>query len=171
MENELTDANRKSIDAINDQVDQIRDLCYDETAPQGQSSESPGGQNAENVLDWEQLISRIVDEELVEEIMPVCIEDNRERLKMLAAAVENADSKQVKSYAHSIKGSAANMGAKQLSEIAYRLEHMASQDDLSEAEELLQKITTEFEKLELFVSKPDWIEIAKSSNKEQVKQP
>jgi signal transduction histidine kinase/DNA-binding response OmpR family regulator len=170
MENEPTDTSRKAIDAINDQVDKIRELCSDETASQVQSAEPTGEKSTENVLDWEQLISRIVDEELVDEIMPICVEDNRERLKMLAEAVENGDSKQVKSYAHSIKGSVANMGAKQLSEAAHRLELMASQGDLSEAEELLQKITTEFDKFVSFVSKPDWIEIAKnqSNSKEQV---
>jgi CheY-like chemotaxis protein len=170
MENELTDASQKAIDAMKDQVDQIIELCSDETTPQVQSTEPTGEKSTEDVLDWAQLISRIVDKELVDEIMPICVKDNRERLKMLAAAVENGDSKQVKSYAHSIKGSVANMGAKQLSEAAYRLEQMASQEDLSEAETLLQKITTEFDKFVSFVSKPNWIEIAKnqSSSKEQV---
>ena len=51
--------------------------------------------------------------------------------------------------------------AKKLSEIAYHLEQMASQEDLSRAEELLQGIKTEFGRFESFVSKPDWIETAK----------
>ncbi|MHC4425094.1 MAG: Hpt domain-containing protein [Planctomycetota bacterium] len=172
MKEEPTDTSEKAIDAMKNQVDQIREHCCDQTASQTQSAEPTGDRSVENVVDWAQLISRIVDEDLVEEIMPVCVADNRERLKMLAEAVEKADTKEVKSNAHAIKGSAANMGAKRLSEVAYRLEHMASQDDLSQAQELLQKIRTEFEKFESFVSKPNWIEIAKnqSDSKKQVEQ-
>jgi hypothetical protein len=42
---------------------------------------------------------------------------------------------------------------------------MASQEDLAKAEELLEQIKTEFGKLELFVSQPDWIEIARQQAK------
>jgi hypothetical protein len=35
---------------------------------------------------------------------------------------------------------------------------------LSEAEELLKDITSEFHRLEEFVSKPDWIEMAKEQS-------
>jgi signal transduction histidine kinase/CheY-like chemotaxis protein/HPt (histidine-containing phosphotransfer) domain-containing protein len=164
IKNEPTDTSGETIDAVKDHVDRIGELCSGQAASQAPPAGPPADGSVENVIDWAQLIGRIVDEELVEEIMPVCVADNRERLKMLTAAVETHDAKEVKSCAHAIKGSAANMGAKRLSEVAHRLERMASQEDLSEAEELLQRIRTEFEKLESFVSMPNWIETAKNRN-------
>ncbi len=164
MKSKPTNASHKAIDSMKEQVDQMSRFFCDEPASQTQRAEPPGDEKAENVIDWAQLIGRIVDEELVAEIMPVCVEDNKERLKMLAEAVEKADSENVKSCAHAIKGSSANLGAKRLSELARLLEHRASVSDLSQAQELLQKITVEFERFQAFVSKPDWIETAKNQD-------
>ncbi len=99
--------------------------------------------------------------------MPVFVEDNTKRLEELGSAVKKANAGDVKVHAHTIKGSAGNVGAVRLSEIAARLEQMALKEDLSQAEELLQDITAEFNKVQAFVSKQDWIETAKerSANK------
>ena len=43
-------------------------------------------------------------------------------------------------------------------------------EDLSNAGELLERIKTEFAKFELFVSQPDWIQIAKQQANNKVKQ-
>ena len=53
------------------------------------------------------------------------------------------------------------MGAAKLSELARQLEAMELEGALSKAQTLLNDIISEFHKLEEFVSKPDWIEIAK----------
>ena len=161
MKSERTNTSRKTIDSMKDQVDQMSRLLCDEPASQVHLAEPPGDEKPESVIDWAQLIGRIVDEELVAEVMPACVEDNKERLKMLTEAVEKADRENIKSCAHAIKGSSANLGARRLSELACLLERRASQSDLSQAKELLQKITAEFQKFLAFVSRPDWIEIAK----------
>ena len=114
-----------------------------------------------DVIDWPQVMSRIGDEGLIGEVMPICVADNKERLEALAAAVESGDAAEIKMCAHAIKGSSANVGAMGLSDAAYVLERMASEDDLSKAGDVLKKIKEEFEKLEAFVSKPDWIETVK----------
>ncbi|MFH1717314.1 MAG: response regulator, partial [Planctomycetota bacterium] len=170
MKSEQTETRPNTIDSLRDQAEQMSELCCDRAIPTLQSEGPSGESTVGSPIDWAQMISRIVDEDLVAEIMPVCITDNAERVKKLAEAVEKADSEAVKSFAHAIKGSSANMGAKRLSEVAYSLERMSSQGDLSEAAELLEKIQTEFERLESFVSKPDWIETAKSrgGNTDQV---
>ena len=149
---------------MTDQVDKMSRLLFDEPAVQSRHIEIRGAKSDDNVVDWKQLIGRIVDEKLVAEIMPVCVDDNRDRLKTLATAVEMDDCENVKSCAHSIKGSTANLGAKRLSKLAHRLENMASQGDLSQARELLKKIRAEFERFESFVSNPNWIEIAKKQS-------
>ena len=113
------------------------------------------------IIAWHQLIMRIGDEELVRELMPVCVQDNRSRLESLREVVEAKDAANIKLYAHAIKGSTANLGAEPLSDAARRLERMAAADDLSQAEALLEAIRTQFERFEAFVSRPDWVEIAK----------
>ena len=140
----------ESINAVKNEVDELNNTI--------RTTES---QDDEEIIAWERLMARGLDEQLIEKIMPTCIEENRKRLERLTSAVKKANAKDVRLYAHAIKGSAGNVGAVRLSEIASRLERMALEDDLSEAEELLQKISTEFNKLRSFVSKPDWIEIAK----------
>ena len=160
MKSEQPNASHKAIDSITDQVDEMsRILCDPDAA--SETTDEGRRATAENVIDWKQLIGRIVDEDLVAEIMPVCVEDNRERLRMLAIAVQEAEGENVKGYAHAIKGSAANLGAKRLSELALRLEHMASQGDLSQARQLTEAMETEFQRFEAFVSQPNWMEIAK----------
>jgi len=148
-------------DSVRSEVDEFSEPCSDAAVLEALSTGPVGTQDSEEVIDWAQVMSRIVDEELIEEVMPACVVENRERLEMLTAAVQAADAKEVKLYAHAIKGSAANLGARGLSDAAFNLEHMASQEDLSKAGELLQDIRTEFNKLESFVSEPGWMEIAK----------
>lgn len=116
----------------------------------------------EPVIAWDRLISRIVDEDLARELMPACVQDNRARLESLHEAVEARDAGGVKSYAHAIKGSAANLGAERLSQAARRLEHMATVQDLSSAEECLEEIQAEFARFEAFVSQVNWIELART---------
>jgi len=135
-----------------------------ENAAKHQTAQSPDladEQDDEEIIAWDRLIARGFDEQLIEKIMPTCIENNREHLEKLTSAVKKADAGDVELCAHAINGSAGNMGAARLSEIAARLELMAREQDLSDADELLQNITIEFKKLQAFVSNPDWIEIAK----------
>ena len=116
---------------------------------------------SEPVIDWPRLIRRIVDEDIAREIVPLCVEDNRERIEMLAHAVKDGNAGEVRLYAHAMKGSTANISTVRLPQIAERLEQMAGRDDLSRADQLLREIKSEFARLESLVSNPDWIEVAK----------
>lgn len=119
-------------------------------------------QLSNKVIDWNQLMDRGFDEEIVMNVVPICIDDNRERLPLLSEAIDNNDSDRVRLYAHSFKGSAANIGALNLSAAAGLLEDAAEQHDLSDAGRLFTKIEAEFARLEQFVSSPDWIDKLKS---------
>ncbi len=135
----------------------------DESHASGSGGESPASSEVDDVvvIEWDLLISRIVEEDLARELMPICLEDNKTRLALLIEAVQAHDAANAKLYAHSIKGSAANLGAERLSQAALELERLAGQGDLSEADECLQRIQTEFERFEAFVSQGDWIAKAK----------
>jgi len=151
----------EKVDSVSSEVARLSELCSNETAAEVRSTGPPETRNPEEIIDWAQVMSRVEEEDQVKEIMPVFVTDNRERLKMLTEAVEQADLNEVKLHAHAIKGSAANVGAIQLSDAALSLEDMASQENLSMTGELLGNIKAEFERFESFVSNPDWIEMAK----------
>jgi PAS domain S-box-containing protein len=115
----------------------------------------------EKIVDWAQVTANGLDEQSIKEIIPTYIKDNKEHLRELITAVKKGKAKDVKSHAHAIKGAGRNMGAAKLSELARQLEAMELEGALSKAETLLNDVISEFHKLEEFVSKPDWIEIAK----------
>jgi len=115
----------------------------------------------EEVIDWSSLRERIPDEKEIEKIIPVFLGENGKLLGILVAAMRASRTREVKVYASALRGSAANIGANRLAEVAHRLEIMARQKDLSVAETLLQEIITEFERLESFVSNPNWMDVAK----------
>jgi len=123
-----------------------RDAAGSEAVTPEEAGEAP-------VIAWGQLIDRVGDENLVRELMPICLKDNKVRLDSLSEAVAAKDVGNVKLYAHAIKGSSANLGLESLAQAARRLEHMAASDDLTQAEVCLEMIRAEFERFEEFVSR------------------
>jgi HPt (histidine-containing phosphotransfer) domain-containing protein len=96
--------------------------------------------------------------------MPTYLANNKEHLQMLISAVNAANATDIVSHAHAIKGAGRNLGVVQFSRVAMQLETMARQGDLSKKDELLKSIIFEFDRVEKFVSKPDWVETAKKSS-------
>ena len=161
MRQEPTGTNGKEIHSTIEQADRMsRPTCDKSVAETAPSDMAARPEREECVVDFKWLINRIEDEEIVEQIMPLCIDDNRRNLEMLGEAVSRGDSEKIRNRAHSIRGSAVNMGAVRLAGPAGRLECLALKGDLSEADDLLGQIRTEFEKLEAFVANPNWIEEA-----------
>jgi len=60
------------------------------------------------------------------------------------------------------------MGATRLSEKAYHLECAGEERDMVTAVVFLEQVKDEFEKVRLFLSKDDWIEIAKQEENKHV---
>lgn len=115
----------------------------------------------EVVIDWAKITAGGLDEQIIGEVMPTYLTESRKHLQELTSAVAASNAKDVKLHAHAMKGAGRNLGISGLSEAAGQLETVAADGDLSKAQELLKKVTDEFEKFEKFVSRPDWIEIAK----------
>jgi HPt (histidine-containing phosphotransfer) domain-containing protein len=118
----------------------------------------------EVIINWAKVLANGIDEQLIKELMPTYLESNKEHLKKLISAVKETNATDIVSHAHAIKGAGRNLGVVQLSKVAMQLETMARQGDLSKAEELLKSIIFEFDRLEKFVSQPEWVEIAKKSS-------
>jgi len=126
-----------------------------------QARTGPQTSAEQRVINWADLMERLGDEEVINEVIPIFLEDNGERMAKLAEAVQAGMAEDVKLYAHSIKGAAANVGAEGLSALAYRLECAGRQKDMATAVTLLRDVEAEFEKVVKFLSEPNWAETAK----------
>jgi two-component system sensor histidine kinase/response regulator len=158
MENESLSEQANSVES---QIDDLAKLCSSPVSQESNLKEPAGIEDNKEILNWEELIGRLEDEELIKEIVPIFLNDNKERLDMLTKAVKAGDAKAIKLYAHAVKGAGRNIGAKQLSDIAHCLECAGRENDMEAAVSLFDKLKAELEKVMTFLSRTDWIEIAK----------
>jgi HPt (histidine-containing phosphotransfer) domain-containing protein len=87
-------------------------------------------------------------QDIMEEEYPLLLDtfiaDSEERLRLLHAALENADAHELRLAAHSFKGSCSNMGAPLLAQLCKQLEDESSQNVLDDAPDVLEQIEREF---------------------------
>jgi HPt (histidine-containing phosphotransfer) domain-containing protein len=83
----------------------------------------------------------------VTEIIDLFLRDTPSRLEEATAALNRRDSAGVQAAAHTLKGSANNLGARRLGAAAGRLENQASTGRWALIEELLRAATTELQAL------------------------
>ena len=127
--------------------------------------EVPGTRLDTSVIDWNDLMHRCSDdEELAAIVTEAFFIDNPKYLEDLRREIENGNPIEARSCAHTLKGSAAAIGAQVLSDAAQQLEMVAKNSDLSNAEQLLCNIEQEFERLKSFLAKTDWMKIAKENS-------
>ncbi|PTN38427.1 response regulator [Desulfonatronum sp. SC1] len=91
------------------------------------------------------------DRDLLEEVITGFLEQARHQLDLLDRAAVRGDTGTLTREAHAIKGGAANLTAKSLSEVAARLERGARADDLEEAAPLVARLRHELERLNGYV--------------------
>jgi len=117
------------------------------------------------VIDWPELEDRIGDEQLIKEIISGFLADNTKRVELLTEAVKAANLEDIKMLSHALKGSAATVAAKPLSQAACQLNLAAKANNLETPESLLADIQAEFDKLKTLLAQPDWIQIVKEKTK------
>jgi HPt (histidine-containing phosphotransfer) domain-containing protein len=105
------------------------------------------------VFDWDGLVYRLMgDEALAEEIIGDFLKQIPINLDALKQSLDKNDALQVKREAHVIKGSAGNIGAVVLQEIAEKIEKAGDLEDLIKAKLFI----TEFDaQLEIFKKELD----------------
>jgi PAS domain S-box-containing protein len=113
------------------------------------------------VINWAKIAAGGLDEQVLIEIMPSYLHDQKEHLQALISSVKTGNAKDVALHVHAIKGAGRNLGVTRMTDIAASLESQAQQGDLSQAEELVKEIMFEFSRFEKFVSQSNWIEKAK----------
>lgn len=84
------------------------------------------------------------DEELIRIVLDAFVQEVPELIENMKTAIGQEEAETVRSYAHALKGSAANVNADILKEIALRLEQDATRGDLSSSLRMLSDVEKAF---------------------------
>ena len=82
------------------------------------------------------------------ELIELFLRDTRPRLRKMEAALAGKDVLALVAAAHSLKGSASNLGARRLASLCANLEREAKTQELSEAANILLDVKSEFQQVE-----------------------
>lgn len=89
------------------------------------------------------MLREVMDDEF-SDLMQVYIDDSRQRLPLLAQALQQQDAQQLRELAHSFKGASSNISANVLAQLCYQLETAAREDKLAGAGSLIAQIEAEY---------------------------
>ena len=104
--------------------------------------------SAEQPLDRDAALDRLGgDDELLQELIGLMLEQSRELVGDIGAALDRGDAEVVCRAAHTIKGSAANLEAGPLRDTAGALEDLARSGSLAGAEAACAAMNVELERL------------------------
>jgi CheY-like chemotaxis protein/HPt (histidine-containing phosphotransfer) domain-containing protein len=159
----LSEGNRdmnQRIDSVKSDVEQLNQLCSETSTANTTPAEPVDEQHGEIPVDFA-IIRKIYDDEnVLKETVKVFLEDAPHTIELLAEAIVARDSKNVKMYAHKLRGLARHVAARKLSDMLYPLETKAREGQLEGSETLFAEIRIEFDKLKSFLSQPNWNESA-----------
>ena len=156
-----SDTTGEKTEPIESGTDQQADHCSDQALQKPGMDEDCGNEEIKGILNWDRLMARLGDEELIWEVVPIFLQDNRERLEELEKAMEIRDAEAIKRCAHAIRGAGRNVGAQQLAKVAFDLECAGREGDIDASVALFDTIKAELEKVMTFLSRSDWMEMAK----------
>lgn len=151
----------KTVDSAKSNIDGLPDVCSCRVVKGADLQDNADTEQSREIINWVHLVDRLGDEALIGEVVSVFLEDSKERFNKLSDAVKAGDIKEIRFYAHAIKGAARNVGAKRLSDIAGQLENVSRDGDLETAAKIYDDLNPEFEKAISFLSQPDWIQAVK----------
>ena len=98
----------------------------------------PAGSDARRVFNYDEALARADgDGELLTELMGMYLEQSKEDLLEIEAAIDRKDAKRLEFVAHSLKGASATLAAELVREQAYRMEKLGASGNLAEAPALL----------------------------------
>jgi HPt (histidine-containing phosphotransfer) domain-containing protein len=91
--------------------------------------------------------------ELVVDVAGLFLDDCPQLLSDIKDSIAHGDNETLRIAAHTLKGSAANLSARPISEAALKLEMMGRDDDMSSAVEAYTMLEEEFERLKPVLAK------------------
>ena len=102
----------------------------------------------DQVFDLKEFLERVQDDkELLLELLDIFVEDYKAKYKQLQEAINNKNIEEIKSIAHSLKGSSGNISAKLLRTTCLKLEELGKNNDLAQAKEYLIQMDQQFKDL------------------------
>jgi HPt (histidine-containing phosphotransfer) domain-containing protein len=108
----------------------------------------PAGQGGSRDFDREGFLERTMgDRDLAAEIAAAFLADAPATFAQLSAAIASGDAEAARKFAHTLKGSSANMGGEKFSEIAARMQTAGKQGDLGGLSKLLPAAEAAFQAL------------------------
>ena len=96
------------------------------------------------------------DRHLLSELVSLFVDDGPKRLQAIRAALTASDVRQVEHVAHSLKGSAAILGATGLQTAAVALEDAAHDGHTENGSDLVAQIAQELDRVMAFFADPTW---------------
>lgn len=116
--------------------------------------ESAGPHLSEELLDLQYLVEAAEgDVAFIESILHDYLKGTGQQLEELHGALLAQDAEAVSRLAHSVKGASASVGALRVMEAAAHLEECVRRDGMSNADEQAFLVTTEFRRLEAYLSR------------------
>ena len=107
---------------------------------------------AGNPVDLERIrLTSEGDRAFEEELFSLFVDDSGKRIGRIAAAVGEEDRETLAHEAHTVKGSAANIGANGMREIALALERCGAEGDWARARRLSAELTAAFGEVRRFM--------------------
>lgn len=139
------------------------------SAAAGQKTLTPGKEMAPPLFDGDSLLQRLLgDRQLACAVIGGFTQDAPFQLKRLHAWLVEQDAAKVQLQAHSLRGSAATVGAEALCAIALAIETSAAAGHLDPCRELLPRAIKEFVCFKALVEREGWI--AKTDSNLEVKE-
>ena len=102
----------------------------------------------EKILDLEAALTDMAgDREIYEEVVVVFLNDTPNTLSDISSAYNTSDIPTLNRLSHSIKSSSRSIGGLRLGAVAEKLENDSARDNLSNAENSIKELYTEFKNL------------------------
>ena len=99
-------------------------------------------------LDYNRVLEEFEDDkEFLAEVINGFIDNSIKQLEIISKAIENSDAETIAREAHSIKGAALNLAADMLADIALELENIGKSGSLQVANDVLDRLRLEFDKV------------------------
>lgn len=149
----------RQIDSIKADVDNLNKVCSKTASSDSETTDPTDEQYGDFPVDLSRIKKIYHDEEILKETVKIFLEEAPQTIDILAEAIAAGDSKNVKTYAHKLKGLTRHVLATKLTDMLFVLETKGREEELEGSKELFADIQTEFDKLKSFLSQPDWIKI------------
>lgn len=117
--------------------------------------------SAQLMVDWNAMMKVCGGQDIAYGVVEIILRDTPQMLEAIADAIENDKPAKVRLNAHTLKGSAWNIGAFGFSDAARRLEFAAETEEKHLFVLLFEELKCEYDKLKTFLSDENWFNIAK----------